>query len=103
MSMMLFIFLCFVGLFIMFFCILRGQEKMYAAQREEHAHVRLQLRAMEAHLRALGGEASDQPEARSMPISDPLASLSMGNATAPGDRHVNELELHFDPQENIRR
>ena len=53
-SLMLFIFLCFLGMLAVQFYMLRSQERLNRALRDEHAQMRVLLRAMEARLDALG-------------------------------------------------
>lgn len=97
MSMMVFIFLCFGGLFVMFFFILRTLEQTRNALQEEHAQLRAQLRTLEARL---WGEP-ETPEPRPL-LADSLDSLSMG--AGPADQHADPaLELRFDPQDTRRR
>ena len=95
--MMIFIFLCFVGLFVMFFFIMRGMEQTRGILQEENAQLRAQLRALETRL--LGPQETPEPHSLA---HDPLDSLSMGDDTAehPAD---NALELRFDPQDTRRR
>ena len=53
-SLMLFIFLCFLGMLAVQFYMLRSQERLNRALRDEHAQMRVLLRAMESRLDALG-------------------------------------------------
>lgn len=108
MLLMLFIFLCFAGQCVMFFFILHGQEKSHRQLCEECAQLRHALRQLEARLAGTAGDVAAQPPLqgrRPEPARlDTLDSLSMGDEPpahgAPAD---NGLELHFDPQEYVRR
>ena len=116
MSMMIFIFLCFSGLFVMFFFILRGQEKIHAALREELALLRAHVRHPEAAAGLPNDELSGNAASAlsgaaplgSAPLNmaradmsrmDPLDSLSMDTSTPT----AGGLDLHFDPQQDFRR
>lgn len=96
MTMMLFIFFCFIGVFIMFFYMMRAQEKFQEAMRIEHAQMRLMLRNMEARL------ADATTPQTSMDVASathgPPESLSLGQQVheIPTD---SNLELRFDPQD----
>lgn len=96
--MMLFIFFCFAGLFIMFFFILRCQEKFQESMREECAELRLLLRGVDARLAVLTGEA---PEACSA-TPERLDILSMGEKP-DGASVGDELDPRFYPQGRRRR
>jgi len=58
MTSMVFALLCFTGIFVMFFHIMRSLEKFQEHTRNEHAQLRVQIRALEARLDALTGTAS---------------------------------------------
>lgn len=91
MTMMLFIFLCFAGFGVMFFYMMRSQEKFQESMRAEHAQMRLMLRSIEARL------AGDHPAQTLSAPASPPESLSLER---PHALPVNNgLELHFDPQE----
>ncbi len=49
-SVMSFIFLCFLGIVVIFFFAMRGLEKIHADMRDDHAQLRVMLRAMESRL-----------------------------------------------------
>lgn len=98
MAMMIFMFLCFAGLFLMFFFILRNQEKSRADMCEECAQLRLLLRNMDARLAALGGESPDLRPAS----AERLDALSMENREEEERRERGGLELRFDPREDRR-
>ena len=91
---MIFIFLCFSGLFIMFFCILRGQEKMLSALREELGLTRTQMRVVELRLAALCGEA----DAGTVAAASQLAHTPSGHSL-PG--HAQPAPLAHSPLAEI--
>ena len=70
-SLMLFIFLCFLGMLAVQFYMLRSQERLNRALRDEHAQMRVLLRAMEARLDALGCPA---PKLAACRTGSPAAS-----------------------------
>ena len=77
-SLMLFIFLCFLGMLAVQFYMLRSQERLNRALRDEHAQMRVLLRAMEARLDALGCPAPKLAETavQATPAAqDPLMRL----------------------------
>lgn len=86
-SLMLFIFLCFLGMLAVQFYMLRSQERLNRALREEHAQVRVLLRAVEARLDALGCPAAPkvaETVVQATPASqDPLLHLSFDAPAAP--------------------
>lgn len=122
MSLMIFVFLCFLGLFVMFFFILRGQEKIHAALREELAMLRAHMRQLESRISGvpMPGTCADEQPVRHAPtqsapthtvpqalpldrpltMPDPLNSLSMDSSSTPPS---GGLDLHFDPQQDFRR
>lgn len=128
MSLMIFIFLCFLGLFVMFFFILRGQEKIHAALREEMAMLRAHMRQLESRVTGVPmPSVSEEQPPRHTPVQttqasptqadplsqsldrslhgpltmpDPLNSLSMDSSSTPPS---GGLDLHFDPQQDFRR
>lgn len=126
MSLMIFIFLCFMGLFVMFFFILRGQEKIHAALREELAMLRAHMRQLESRISGVPmpsvqeeqsarqaaaqnapmqintaqPNSLDRPLDRPLTMPDPLNSLSMDSSSTPPS---GGLDLHFDPQQDFRR
>ena len=101
MLMMLFIFLCFSGLFVMFFFLLRGQEAMHTGLKEELAQTRAQLRTLEIRVAALGGEEAPgypgplgQSGSSAQPGSlDNLDSLSMEVDKTPTPDKALELKF----------
>lgn len=107
-SIMLFIFLCFLGMLAVLFYMLRSQERLCQVLRDEHAQMRVLLRAMESRLDALEGSAGSEPRpAGTLPARDPLLHLSFEDpvSSARTDRLGREdkpapdpaLDLHFDP------
>lgn len=103
-SIMLFIFLCFSGMLAVLFHMLRSQERLCRALREEHAQLRVLLRAVESRLDTLDGSAAARPTpTQAAPAGDPLLHLSFEAprreqtpATDPA------LDLHFDPPTSER-
>ena len=66
-SIMLFIFLCFFGILAVLVYMLRCQEKLVRQLREDHAQLRVMLRAMESRLDYPGGS---QPSAADVSAAD---------------------------------
>lgn len=101
-SLMLFIFLCFLGMLAVQFYMLRSQERLNRALRDEHAQMRVLLRAMEARLDALGCPAPKLAETAVPPAAqDPLLHLSFdapaAKKAAPRTPVVDPgLDLHMD-------
>lgn len=103
-SLMIFIFLCFLGMLGMLYFMLRNQEKMCQTLREEHAQTRLLLRALESRLEntvrgtvaPAGMDGPQEPEASS--LHDPLLRLSFDEPAAPPAKPAVDpaLELHMD-------
>lgn len=103
-SLMIFIFLCFLGMLGMLYFMLRNQEKMCQTLREEHAQTRLLLRALESRLEnsvrgATPPAGLDSPQGQeSASLHDPLLRLSFDEPAAPPQKTVADpaLELHMD-------
>lgn len=103
-SLMIFIFLCFLGMLGMLYFMLRNQEKMCQTLREEHAQTRLLLRALESRLENTVRGATppadpDSPrEPEASPLHDPLLRLSFDEPAAPPKKPAADpaLELHMD-------
>ena len=112
-SLMLFIFLCFLGMLAVQFYMLRSQERLNRALRDEHAQMRVLLRAMEARLDALGCTAVSaslgcpapklaETAVQATPAAqDPLLHLSFdapaAKKAAPRTPVVDPgLDLHMD-------
>ena len=103
-SLMIFIFLCFLGMLGMLYFMLRNQEKMCQTLREEHAQTRLLLRALESRLEntvrgtvaPAGMDSPREPEAPS--LHDPLLRLTFDEPAAPPAKPAVDpaLELHMD-------
>ena len=109
-SIMLFIFLCFFGILAVLYHMLRSQEKLCCSLREEHAQMRVLLRALESRLDGL--EAAEAPYApgksaahltprpAAAPAEDPLLRLSFDEPAAAPQSPAGidpALDLHFDP------
>ncbi len=70
-----FLVICFAGLAFMFFCIQAKQEKMLRIMQEEHAQIRLVLRALEAITEAKDEEPSPHPSSiKRQRTAPPLSS-----------------------------
>lgn len=107
---MLFMFFCFLGVLAMLYHMLRTQEKNFRLLQEEHAQMRVLLRAMESRLDVLdedaeaaggrGGAARAATRLAPRPADDDLLRL---NFDAPGPQGGAPaavdpaLDLHFDP------
>ncbi|MEG2171940.1 MAG: hypothetical protein RRY29_01625 [Desulfovibrionaceae bacterium] len=99
MAVMLFIFLCFAGMFVMFLYILRSQEKFQDYLRQELAQTKVLLHSMEHKLAVLSGDPSH--DSRIEHNSTALTSLSMTEHKEVA--HDSGLDLHFDPNERMIR
>lgn len=103
-SLMIFIFLCFLGMLGMLYFMLRNQEKMCQTLREEHAQTRLLLRALESRLENTvrgttpPAETDSPREPETSPLHDPLLRLSFDEPAAPPRNPAVDpaLELHMD-------
>lgn len=103
-SLMIFVFLCFLGMLGMLYFMLRNQEKMCQTLREEHAQTRLLLRALESRLEnsvrgatpSAGLDSPQEQEASS--LHDPLLRLSFDEPAAPPKKPAADpaLELRMD-------
>ncbi len=103
-SIMLFIFLCFSGMLAVLYHLLRSQERLCRALRDEHAQLRVLLRAVESRLDRLDGSTAPRPTpTQAAPADDPLLHLSF-EAPRPVQTPVTDpaLDLHFDPPTNGR-
>ncbi|MDD4702267.1 MAG: hypothetical protein PHI96_08610 [Desulfovibrio sp.] len=95
-SIMLFIFLCFFGILAVLVYMLRCQDRLVRQLHEEHAQLRLLLRAMESRLDYLDGsppaaslsDADDPEEQRILTDSSPLAETEM------------DMDMDLNPHEN---
>lgn len=118
---MMFIFLCFLGVLATLYHILRTQEKNFHQLEEEHAQLRVLLRAMESRLDELEINVSAQdtacataegndnanrgavrlaPRRAQRPSDDDLLHLDF-DSPVPQENAVDPaLDLHFDPGEN---
>lgn len=74
MSLMIFIFVCFSGLSIMFFFILRGQEKIHSALREELAMMRAHMQQMDAKIS--GEPMAEQTHKQGLQYATPHSAQS---------------------------
>lgn len=76
-----FAFLCFTGIFVMFLYLMRNLEKFQEHMRDEHAQLRVQLRALE-----------DRLEAFRFPAERSEQSLLPAQPEAPDKGHPLTLE-----------
>ena len=108
MSIMFFIFLCFLGISVMLYYLLRCQERHCRMLRDDNAELRVLLRALESRMAHLEGDApvtaAAQPAAAPEAAAerDSLLHLSF-DAPAPEHGAPREplredpgLDLHFD-------
>ncbi len=93
MSMMIFSTLFFLGLFIMFFFILRNQDILLKTVRNELAQTRAKLHLVEMRLASLTGEEVDSN------LQDLQMSTKNSSPTVPDD---TKLELRLDSPINIK-
>ncbi|MDO5484167.1 MAG: hypothetical protein Q4F27_04590 [Desulfovibrionaceae bacterium] len=101
-SIMLFIFLCFLGIVALFYHQLRSQERMWHSLREEHARILAQLQALS---QAAGLPTEDSPSSAegassSSALYDPYSRLSFDEPPFPvekaASKHDPALDLHLD-------
>lgn len=99
-----FAFLCFAGVCVMFLYLIRNLEKFQENMRDEHAQLRVQLRALEHRLDALAGvepalphPLGDEPyPARSEPF-DEGKPLVLGPQD-PLDAALGDPLIQFEPR-----
>lgn len=109
MSIMFFIFLCFLGISAMLYHVLRCQERHCRMLRDDNAELRVLLRALESRMAHLEGDAPAAAAPRPAAAAavevaaepDSLLHLSFdGPAPEQGVRQeakaVPGLDLHFD-------
>ncbi len=100
-SIMLFIFLCFFGILAVLVYMLRCQEKLVRQLREDHAQLRVMLRALESRLDYLDGS---QPPAADLSVAD----AGVNDATEQQDYAVpafsteTALDMDSNPYETAR-
>ena len=92
MTSMVFALLCFTGIFVMFFYLMRSLDKFQENMRNEHAQLRVQIRALEARLDVPGGasSASASPSGSQAPLV--LAP------TSPLDAVPDDPLARFEPR-----
>ena len=99
MTSMVFALLCFTGVFVMFLYLMRSLEKFQERMRNEHAQLRVRMRALEARLDILTGTAPAQapPPVQAASLSgDPQAPLTL---TPKDPRAVPDDPLmRFEPK-----
>ncbi|MCL2124215.1 MAG: hypothetical protein FWH34_08995 [Desulfovibrionaceae bacterium] len=98
MTSMAFAFLCFTGIFVMFFYLMRSLEKFQEHMRDEHAQLRVQIRALEARLDIPAGAAPAQaPPAHASLSDDPQAPLVLAPKD-PLDAVLDDPLMQFEPR-----
>ena len=107
MSIMFFIFLCFLGISAMLYYVLRCQERHCRMLRDDNAELRVLLRALESRMAHLEGDApataAPQPAAAADTAAEPDSLLHLSfDAPAPEQSAPQEsktdpgLDLHLD-------
>lgn len=98
----LFMFFFFLGFMTMFFYSLKRQDAMFQRMSDEHARIRMILRALESRMDALLEEKNgDEPrvEAKMEGGGDPLLHLNFEEPPFPDKSPASgdTLEINFDP------
>lgn len=112
-ELMIFMFLFLVAFIAMYMYILKKIDTIYKQLTEEHAQLRVLIRAMESHLDHItrlevNGDASAQEDKTSQetdkPSFDPLLSLSFEEPPAPEKEFGRDpgLELNFETPDTSR-
>lgn len=104
MSIMFFIFLCFLGISVMLCYVLRCQERSCRLLRDDNAELRVLLRALESRMAHLEGDMPAAARVSPLPAAaegDGLLHLSFDapvRDAAPGREPGTDpgLELHMD-------
>jgi hypothetical protein len=96
---MVFAFLCFTGIFIMFFYLMRSLEKFQERTRDEHAQLRVQMRALEVRLDTLTSAVPAQTPLPAAPLlpDDPQAPLVLAPRD-PLDAALEDPLIQFEPK-----
>ena len=96
---MAFAFLCFTGIFVMFFYLMRSLEKFQEHMRDEHAQLRVQMRVLEARLELLTGVVPAQAHlpAQAPPPDDPQTPLMLAPKD-PLDAALDDPVMRFEPR-----
>ena len=94
MTTLVFAFLCFTGVFVMFYYIMRSLEKFQEQMRNEHAQLRVQLRALEARLDTLTGTVP--PAVYAPPPDNPQAPLALSPKSP--DSALDDPLMRFEPR-----
>jgi hypothetical protein len=90
---MVFTLLCFTGIFVMFFYIMRSLEKFQEHMRNEHAQLRVQMRALETRLDLPGAP----PSASAPRPGDAQAPLAL-TLKDPLDAALEDPLASFEPR-----
>ena len=93
---MAFAFLCFSGVFVMFFYLMRSLEKFQEHMRDEHARLRVQLRALEARLDMRACAAGSQTPPPPLASLDHRAPLTLAPED-PLDAVLRDPVTRFEP------
>lgn len=95
---MVFALLCFTGVVVMFLYLMRALEKFQEHMRNEHAQLRVRMRALEARLDILTGTAPTRvPPASQAPLpGDPQAPLTLSSKASP-DAAPDDPLSRFEP------
>ena len=98
---MAFAFLCFTGVMVMLLYLMRSLEKFQEQMRDEHAQLRVQIRALEARLEARpeapAGQDGQGRILAPLPVTDPEAPLLLGPKD-PLDVALEDPLMRFEPQ-----
>ncbi|MBQ7608941.1 MAG: hypothetical protein IJU76_13395 [Desulfovibrionaceae bacterium] len=100
---MLFIFLGFLCVVAVLLYLLYAQEKIAHTLRDEHAEMRLLLRALDSRLKLFQPEPCGSPAKEADPIAqqaDALLKLDFAETPAPLADDGLKLDLDIDPQKD---
>jgi hypothetical protein len=97
---MVFTFLCFTGIFVMFFYLMRSLEHFQEHMRDEHAQLRVQIRALEARLDSLAGAvaARELPPAHAPPPGGAAQTPLVLAPKDPLDAALDDPLIQFEPR-----
>jgi len=96
---MAFTLLCFTGIFVMFFYLMRNLEKFQQHTRDEHAQLRVQIRALEARLDLLTDASARQaPPLSRAPLADNAQAPLILAPKDPLDAALDDPLMQFEPR-----
>jgi hypothetical protein len=98
MTSMIFAFLCFTGIFVMFFYLMRSLEKFQERMRDEHAQLRVQMRALEVRLDMLTGAAPGHTVLSRAPAPDDAQAPLSLDRNHPLDDALDDPLMRFEPR-----